>query len=158
MYSRALIPLDGSPESEAILPFVLDIAGPLDLEVVLLRVLEPMVPEVTEASRHVVVEDVEARQADAREYLSPLAAGLRGRGIRTRTEVRRGVPAEEIAAAARAVGADVIAMTTHGRSGLGRLLFGSVAEAVLRGADVPVLLMRQTAAALAARAAAPAAR
>jgi nucleotide-binding universal stress UspA family protein len=58
--------------------------------------------------------------------------------------VRRGQPAEEILASARAAGADLIAMTTHGRSGLGRLLFGSVAEAALRQAEIPVFLMRLT--------------
>jgi nucleotide-binding universal stress UspA family protein len=61
-----------------------------------------------------------------------------------RTEVRRGEPVEEIVRGAREVGADLIAMTTHGRSGFGRLLFGSVAEAVLREAELPVFLMRMT--------------
>jgi nucleotide-binding universal stress UspA family protein len=67
--------------------------------------------------------------------------------------VRRGEPAGEILAAAREAKADLIAMTTHGRSGFGRLLFGSVAEAVLRQSEVPVFLMRQTEAQVGARAA-----
>ena len=71
--------------------------------------------------------------------------------MRARGEVRRGEPAAEIAAAARDAGADLIAMTTHGRSGLGRLLFGSVAESVLRRAEIPVFLMRLTAAQVAER-------
>jgi nucleotide-binding universal stress UspA family protein len=58
------------------------------------------------------------------------------------TTVRTGEPPDEIIASAREVGADVIAMTTHGRTGLKRLLFGSVAEAVLRMADVPVFMLR----------------
>jgi nucleotide-binding universal stress UspA family protein len=58
--------------------------------------------------------------------------------------VRRGEPVEEIVECAREVDADLIAMTTHGRSGLGRWLFGSVAEAVLREAEIPVFLMRMT--------------
>lgn len=146
MYKRALIPLDGSPEAEAIIPFVLEIAGPLDMSVVLLRVLEPITPSVVEGTRQVTVDDVEGRTRDAEEYLAPVAIALRGRGIDARPIVRRGNPAAEIVTAARAEKADMIAMTTHGRSGLGRLLFGSVAEAVLRGAEVPVFLMRQTAA------------
>jgi nucleotide-binding universal stress UspA family protein len=64
--------------------------------------------------------------------------------------IRSGRPDEEIVAAARDAGADLIAMSTHGRSGLGRLLFGSVAEQVLRHADVPVLMIRHTAAGLGA--------
>jgi nucleotide-binding universal stress UspA family protein len=144
MFSRVVVPLDGSPLAESIIPFLLQIAGPLDVEVVLLRVLQPIPPEVIEGSRYVVVEDVEKRAADAREYLAPLAARLTAAGVRARIEVRRGEPVTEILAGAREAGADLIAMTTHGRSGLGRLLFGSVAEAVLRQTEVPVFLMRFT--------------
>jgi nucleotide-binding universal stress UspA family protein len=151
MYNRVLVPLDGSVAAEAIVPFVLEIAGPLDLEVVLLRVIQPLPPTVIEGSRHVEVEDVAGRHADAAAYLAGIAAELGGRGVRVQTEVRRGEPAEEISEAVREVGADLVAMTTHGRTGFGRLLFGSVAEAVLRQALVPVLMMRQTAAQVAAR-------
>jgi nucleotide-binding universal stress UspA family protein len=151
VYKRAVVPLDGSPVAEAIIPFILEIAGPLDLEVVLLRILQPIPPEVIEGSRHVVVEDVQARGMDAEEYLAPIAAELRGKGVRVRTLVRRGEPAAEIVEAAREADADLIAMTTHGRSGLRRLIFGSVAEAVLRRAELPVFLMRMTEAEVAAR-------
>lgn len=152
MYQRIVVPLDGSKTAESILPFVLEIAGPLDIEVVLLRVVVPIPPSVVEGSREVVVEDAEARRAEAARYLDVLAAELRDRGVRVRTVVRRGDPVAEIASAARELDVDLVAMTTHGRSGLGRLLFGSVAEAVLRSTDLPVLMMRQTAARVAARA------
>ena len=151
MYKRALVPLDGSSVAEAIIPFILDIAGPLDLEVVLLRVVEPIVPIVIEGSRHVEVEDVEARRTDAEEYLAPLAVELRNKAVRIESRVRRGNPADEIVTAARETGADLIAMSTHGRGGLGRLVFGSVAQAVLRHVDTPVLLMRATEAQVARR-------
>lgn len=144
MYKRALVALDGSPVAETVMPFILEIAGPLDMEVVLLRVIQPHPPVVIEASRHVEVEDVEARQTDAVEYLAPLAAELRGKAVRVTTQVRRGDPTEEILAGAREVGADLIAMSTHGRGGLGRIIFGSVAQAVLRHAEVPVFLLRAT--------------
>jgi nucleotide-binding universal stress UspA family protein len=145
MYKRVVVPLDGSPLAEGMLRFIVDIAGPLDLEVVLLRVIAPLVPRVTDGSRLMLVEDFSGRMASAREYLAPLAAQLRRKGIRVRTEVRHGEPVvDEIIAGAREVEADLIAMTTHGRSGLGRFLFGSVAEAVLRQAEVPVFLMRMT--------------
>jgi len=158
VYKRAVVALDGSPVAEAIMPFILDIAGPLDMEVVLVRVNRPIPPEVIEGSRHVIVEDPETSRIDAEEYLAPVAVELRKRGIRARTQVRRGLPAEEIVLAARETGADLVAMTTHGRSGLGRLLFGSVAEAVLRESRLPVFLMRVTEAQVAARAAEVAAR
>lgn len=148
---KALIPLDGSPAAEAILPFMLEIAGPLDVEVVLLRVVQPIAPQVIEGSRHVLTEDVEGRRIDAEEYLAPLAVELRAKGVRAQCRVRRGEPADEIAATAREERVDMVAMTTHGRSGLSRLLFGSVAEAVLRKAELPVFLMRATDAQVAER-------
>ncbi|MGH7355009.1 MAG: universal stress protein [Candidatus Rokuibacteriota bacterium] len=145
MYRRAVVPLDGSRLAETILPFIVEIAGPLDMSIVLLRVVEPVTPVIVDGAAHVVVEDGMARRLDAEEYLAPLAAGLRARGVTVETAVRRGHPvSDEIVAAAREAGADLIAMTTHGRSGLGRLLFGSVAEALLRQAPVPVFLLRQT--------------
>ena len=144
MYKRVMVPLDGSPLAEGILPFILQIAGPLDLEVVLVRVVQPIPPQALEGTGHVVLDDVPARLREAREYLAPVAADLRGRGVRVTTEARHGDPVKELVAATRDAGADLIAMTTHGRSGVGRLLFGSVAEAVLRQANVPVLMMRLT--------------
>ena len=141
---KILVPLDGSPLAEGILPFLKKIAGPLDLDVTLLRVLVPVPPEVVEGTRHVIVEDVEKRTAEARAYLAPIAAALEETGVHVTTEVRRGEPVDEILAGAKAAGADLIAMTTHGRSGLSRLLFGSVAEVVLRQTEIPVFMMRLT--------------
>jgi nucleotide-binding universal stress UspA family protein len=152
MYKRALIPLDGSMVAESILPFILEVAGPLDMEIALLRVLVP-VPPMTVEGTQVVIEDAGRLRAEAEEYLASIAAELRAKGVRVTTAVRRGEPVAEILAGAREVDADLIAMTTHGRSGLSRLLFGSVAAAVLSHAEVPVFLMRQTAAQVAARAA-----
>lgn len=140
---RVLVALDGSVSSEAMLRFVLEIAGPLDMTVLLLRVVEPLAPVMAPDLYRPPVEDVEARRRDAEEYLAPIAAALRARGVDTAWTVRRGRPEEEILAAAEESAVDMIAMATHGRTGFGRLLFGSVAEAVLRRAAVPVFLMRQ---------------
>jgi nucleotide-binding universal stress UspA family protein len=144
MFKRVVVPLDGSSVAEEILPFLAQIAGPLDLEVTLLCVVVPVPPQAVEGTRHIVIEDVEARFADARRRLLPIAAGLEASGVRVAIDVRRGEPVAEILEGAKAAKADLIAMTTHGRSGLGRLLFGSVAEAVLRRSDVPVFLMKAT--------------
>jgi nucleotide-binding universal stress UspA family protein len=153
MYKRALVPLDGSMIAEAIVPFILEIAGPLDMEVALLRVVVPAPPLVVEGSTHAVFEDVDKLRDEADDYLASVAAALRARGVRVTTHVRSGDAVGEILAGAREAGADLIAMTTHGRGGLGRLLFGAIAEAVLRQAEMPVFLMRQTKAQVAARAA-----
>jgi nucleotide-binding universal stress UspA family protein len=142
VYKRVLIPLDGSKTAEGILPFIEQIAGPLDLEVVLLQVVEPLRPMAAEGMM-LPPEDVGKRKAEVLAYLRPLASGLVNRGIRTRAAARYGAPVvDQILAEAREANADLIAMATHGRDGLGRVLFGSVAEAVLRHADVPVFLMR----------------
>jgi nucleotide-binding universal stress UspA family protein len=151
MYKRALIPLDGSMVAESIIPFILEIAGQLDMEVALLRVLVPVPPMAVEGTRQVFIEDVEKLRAQAEEYLEPIATELRGKGVRVTTMVRRGEPVAEILSGAREAEADLIAMTTHGRSGLSRLLFGSVAAAVVSDAEIPVFLMRQTASQVAAR-------
>jgi nucleotide-binding universal stress UspA family protein len=154
MYRKAVVPLDGSPAAEAILPFILEIARPLGIAVTLVRVLEMTPPMAVEGTRYFHAEDLQARRREAEEYLAPLAAELRARGAHVETMVRHGPPPDEILAAALEVDADLIGMTTHGRGGLGRLLFGSVAESVLRHAEVPVFVMRQSAAHAAARPAA----
>lgn len=144
MYKRLLVPLDGSRLAEGILPFILQVAHPLALEVVLVYVVTPIAPPAIEGMTHFTVYDVEARMNEAREYLAPVAADLRRQGVRVTSDVRHGEPVAEIVTVARDSQADIIAMTTHGRSGFSRFLLGSVAEAVLRQAEVPVLMMRLT--------------
>lgn len=140
-YKRVLVALDGSTACEAVLRFLMDISGPLGMTVMLLHVLEPITPQVSDGT--VVVEDVEGRRQEAEEYLAPISAALRSQGVNTSWAIRRGRPADEILAAVQEGGADLIAMATHGRTGIGRLLFGSVAEAVLRRAPVPVFMIRE---------------
>jgi nucleotide-binding universal stress UspA family protein len=146
MYKRVLVPLDGSDVGEAVMPFILQIAGPLDMAVMLVRVLEPMPPMAVEGTRRFANGDLAELRRDAEDYLAPIGAGLRARGVEASWEVRVGRPEKEILAAARCAGADLIAMSTHGRSGVERLLFGSVAEQVLRQAEIPVFLIRDHAA------------
>jgi nucleotide-binding universal stress UspA family protein len=133
MYKRILVPLDGSETGEAILPFATKIAGPLDAELILLHVIAETNSELVLVAR-----------AQAEKYLDTLTASLADEGIRVRPELRdgSGSAADAILAAAGALDAGLIAMATRGRTGLNRLLFGSVAEAVLREAPVPVLLVR----------------
>ena len=133
MYKNVLVAVDGSATAEAILPFILQIAGPLDLNIILLRVNPPAVPTKEDAA-HMMAE----------VYLSQLATDIASKGLRVKTMVLEGTPAETIVAAAREANVDLIAMTTHGRTGPSRLLFGSVAESVLREAQVPVMLLKQT--------------
>jgi nucleotide-binding universal stress UspA family protein len=146
MYERVLVPLDGTERAEAILPLVEQMAGPLDAEFILLRVVEPISPAEAMASAGVVAPDTYAlREMDAKRYLHEVERRLAKKGLRVQRRIALGPPAEEILAATKASGADLIAMATHARSALGRLVFGSVAEAVLHASPVPVLMIRMTA-------------
>jgi nucleotide-binding universal stress UspA family protein len=145
MYKRVLVPLDGSALAESILPFVEQVAGPLDAEVVLLSVIEPPSAGEVVASAGVVSPDAwRVREVEVKQYLAGVEQRLSAKGLRVQRRLQMGRAAHEILATATAAGADLIAMTTHGRSGIVRLLFGSVAEAVLRASPVPLLLFRVT--------------
>jgi nucleotide-binding universal stress UspA family protein len=146
MYRRVLVPLDGSQLAESILPFAEQVAGPSEAEIVLLRVIEPLsAGEVMASAGFVTPDTVLARELDAKQYLAGVERRLKAKGFRVDRRLQLGRAADEILTMAQATGADLIAMTTHGRSGIGRLLFGSVAEAVLRASPVPILIRRVTA-------------
>jgi len=141
MYQKILIPLDESKESECVLDHVRVIAKGCSVpKLVLLRVVEPFPPAAANYIGDEKVRDVqkEAKRA-AEEYLSYLSAGLRNSCGGIEQVVIEGNPADEILDYAKTHGVDLIAMTTHGRSGLARWSLGSVAERVMRHATVPVL-------------------
>ncbi len=153
MYKKVVILLDGSELAEQVLPHVAEIVRERDSEVHLLSVAPVVVPAaaiVVDVYPVYVTADFLALEAAERErvkhelqeYLEGVAGRLRPVVSEVQTVVRFGQPAEEILHYAEEVGADLIAMCTHGRSGLSRWVFGSVAEKVLRGADCPVLLVR----------------
>lgn len=141
-WRRVLVPLDGSAFAEAVLPVAAGLANALELEVVVLRVVEPVTPGESECSHALVRAQTETRMARARQYLTSVALALADRGTAARVRTRQGHPADEIAAEVRESGADLILMTTHGRTGLAGVFIGSVAAAVTRQADIPVLLLR----------------
>ncbi len=135
--NRILVPLDRSEASEAVLPLVSCLAGPFDFEIQLLHVVEVALPLSGWEAAGKVVHD-----AEAEAYLAEMAALLEARGLRVGMTVRAGLPAEVIPAVAAETKSGLVAMSTHGRSGLGRLFLGSVAERVLRSVSVPVLLWK----------------
>jgi nucleotide-binding universal stress UspA family protein len=87
---------------------------------------------------------IDADRADAVEYLDTIAIRMRQRKLKVNVEHHAGAADRVIVDRATELGASLILMTTHGRGGLGRLVFGSVADAVLRHAACPVLLVRIT--------------
>lgn len=140
--SRILVPLDGSQLSEAILPVVERLAGPFDFTIDLLAIVEPMPSAAAAEMTTRLGELIQLQEADCKAYLAKIAEGLEAKGLRVRQAVRVGHPVEVIRAYAEEEGVGLIGMTTHGRSGLGRLFLGSVAERVSRTAPVPVLLWK----------------
>ncbi len=140
MAKRILVPLDQSPTAEAVLPLVADAARGGGATVRLLHVFPVPGSLVATGGRVVPYADQEMARLEAEglDYLNTAAAGLAG--VPVEFVVRFGEPAEEILGEAEGCGADLIAVTTAGRSGLSRVALGSVAEAVFRKAPVAVVL------------------
>jgi nucleotide-binding universal stress UspA family protein len=146
VFRHMLIPLDGSALAEQILEPVLALGDLTRATYTLLHIVEPLVqPDYALLAPTVQLDTqlTQAALAKGQRYLDDLAQCLRvdGRQVHTRA-LLAAQPAAEILDAAQAQSADLIALATHGRSGLARLLLGSVADKVRRGADMPVLLYR----------------
>ncbi len=153
MYQRILVALDGSELAESVLPHVEALASKFGSSVVALQAIVPAETIMAETATGLTgmpatgpavdpTPIIEAERRIAAEYLAGVSGRLRGAGLTVETEIAEGNAPDAIVEAARAHRADLIAMTTHGRSGLGRLVFGSVAEGVLHHAPCPVLLVR----------------
>jgi len=138
-FRTILVPLDGSKRGADILDLVAQVADAYDAEVVLLHVA----PEST-MGVPVAMPPIETipTQAEAEALIEPARARLEKAGRRVRVAVHFGDPATKILAAAEAYGADLIALATHGHTGVARWAFGSVAEKVLRASPVPLLVKR----------------
>ena len=149
MFERILIPLDGSKVGEAALPVIEGLMSRLSpetkVEVTLFRAVPPThwiaAGEIGAPVRY-TEEELQIIKRTVTDYLDKAGEGLRGRGAIVKTMVAAGNPAEEIIKATDEIKADMVAMSTHGRSGISRWAFGSVAAKVLRGANVPVLTVR----------------
>ena len=138
-FDKILIPLDGSRLAEAALPKAAElVSNNPDATLILLR--------AAEATSFPGVDPIDAQVSvvhEAEDYLETVAARLRADGVPgVRTSVWYGAAAPAILEAARLANPDLIIMSTHGRSGIGRLIAGSVAESVLRGTRTPIFLIR----------------
>jgi nucleotide-binding universal stress UspA family protein len=149
MYERILVALDGSEIAERVLPHAEALAKAFGSTLILLRVTTPpekLVAELSgglDAAPTIVdpTEILDEERAEIADYLDSVAARLRGAGLTVQTDEQPGSVADEIVQRATDLKADLIAMTTHARSGLGRLIFGNVGESVLRHATIPLLLI-----------------
>ncbi|MDY6912041.1 MAG: universal stress protein, partial [Chloroflexota bacterium] len=143
---KILMPLDGSTESETVIPYVEQLASKLKAEVILFQTVEQPYHVVTAAETFTKIpfndEEVKPILANILKYLANMSEAFGGKGIVTRSEVRIGDAGEEIITFADEINADLVAMSTHGRSGVSRWTFGSVADKVLRRGNTPLLLVR----------------
>jgi nucleotide-binding universal stress UspA family protein len=141
---RVLVPLDGSPLSLSVLPYVEDVAATLGASLVLFNGVPPLDvypgAETTAAPVGNVIEDL---LEQGKAFLAQVAKEVKGRGkVETRSVVTIGFAVDEIVRVAEEVGAGLIAMATHGRSGVDRWVMGSVADGVVRRSSLPCLLVR----------------
>ena len=140
MYKRILVTLDQSALAEQALPHAVAVAQHMDAVIELLSVVPVVDDDLMRAAG--AAFDWETQKQAAEEYLNGIRARVEAEGLRCTIAVRQGDVADEIIRYCGEVGRTLVVMSTHGRSGLGRWVYGSVADRVLRYADVPVLLIR----------------
>lgn len=145
MYKKILVPLDGSDLAEKVLPHAMALAKASGAEIALVSVVEfnlGVVGAKLEAFPQAAMEQKEALRAEALVYLEKVQRDLKSQGVVATVAMLEGDVASQIIAYAEQQGVDLIAMATHGRSGIDRFVMGSIAEKVVRHTAKPVLLIR----------------
>lgn len=152
MYERILVPLDGSEEAERVLPHVIELARKFSSEVHLMQATtwsqqlasESANPQAPELGMDIARRRHDSEKEKAAAYLEQVASRLTSEGINATTVVTDGPAETAIIDQASGISPALLAMTTHGRGGISRLVFGSVADAVVQKSPIPVLLVRLT--------------
>lgn len=141
---RIVVPLDGSETSLAVLPYVEELAAALGADLVLYNGVPPLdIYPGTETSGGRVGDLVDELLVQGREFLARVASEIEARGeVKAQTVVTLGYPVDEVTRVADEVDAGLVAMATHGRSGVDRWVMGSVADGLVRRSSLPCLLLR----------------
>jgi nucleotide-binding universal stress UspA family protein len=142
MFEKILVPLDGSALAQAILPYVVIVAKGFHSRVILLHVAETALDHEAPEQKTYADETMERIRPMAESYLAGVADELGREGIDVETKVVKGQAAAQIVEHADKENVGLIAMSTHGRSGLARLVMGSGIDKILRACEQPVLLVR----------------
>jgi nucleotide-binding universal stress UspA family protein len=143
MYRRILVPLDGSALAENVVPYARLLGSALKAGIDLLRITEPVPPEVGDILRGTYPHEIAAGlQHQAKQYLEKITSSASRGGVRVISLVEEGNPAEVIVKAAERQRDTLIAMSTHGRSGMTRWVLGSVTDKVLHATTKPLLIVR----------------
>ncbi|MBI5589017.1 MAG: universal stress protein [Deltaproteobacteria bacterium] len=150
MYQTILVPLDGSARAEHILPHAENLAIHYNAKVIFLQVMEPL--QIANPSLHVTsaltdtikesLKEFNRRYEEINTYLSGHLGEFKTKGIDVRKFVEQGPVVETIISVAQRENADLIAIASHGRSGMSRVFYGSVAAGVLQQIDRPMLIIR----------------
>lgn len=152
LFTKILVPLDGSEMGEAVLPYVQAIASKLTCQVVLLRVVEP-VQHLRSIALQLPEQNVAAMQAEAKSYLSRIQAEAESYLIGARQRcgdildsvlmvLKTGDAAREILNVAEEEGVNLVAMSSHGKTGMTQWMLGSVSNKVLQAGKSPLLLVK----------------
>jgi nucleotide-binding universal stress UspA family protein len=142
MFEKILVPLDGSPLAQAILPYVMLVAKGFHSRVILFHVAETALDQAAPEQKAHADETMERIRPLAENYLAGVAGQLREKGIDVETKVVGGRAVAQILEQAEQEKVGLIAMSTHGRSGLARLVMGRGIDRILRACEQPVLLVR----------------
>jgi nucleotide-binding universal stress UspA family protein len=145
LVKRILVPLDGSDVGEAALPWAVELAQQLEAELILYQVVKHVMVLATEGaamSSEMYEEEEKFRRAAAKAYLEDIGKSALEKGLSISHALGSGPPADQIIDYAEANEIDLIAMSTHGRSGISRWVFGSVTDKVLHSGNTAVLTVR----------------
>jgi nucleotide-binding universal stress UspA family protein len=144
MYKTILVPLDGSPRAEKILPYVEELARCLDSTLIIMQVMETQMTfsgmEVNQ--QEAAFEAYKNELHTAETYVANVQADFHAKGLHCQARVEHGPIVQSIIRVSRQANVNLIAMASHGRSGLARVFYGSVAAGVLHLTDRPLLLIR----------------
>lgn len=141
MISKILVPLDGSKFAEKALPYAVELGQKFDAELLLVWVLHPLVV-MYDIGATAYQEITTMEKETAVEYIAAQKAALEAQGVRVQAQVMEGPVAETLIDAACGTDVNLIVMTTHGRSGISRWMYGSVATKVLQHAPCPIFLVK----------------
>jgi nucleotide-binding universal stress UspA family protein len=144
MYRRILVPLDGSKVAEGVLPHAKSLAYSEGAELILLTVAANPALDFAFSDPGLAQSAVQEQEEGSRKYIAKIENELKSAGFKVSTLLRVGSVAEVILGVAEELQVDIIAMSTHGRTGPARWLLGSIAERVVHNSKVPVLLIRAT--------------
>lgn len=154
MFKNILVPLDGSETAELVLDTARELAKGLSAHLTLVRVVDiaaltrSIIPAsndmgaITQEIQEIIDDTISAELKEAEDYLNALGEKCHADGIEASTQVRQGVAGEELLEAIEEEHIDVAAIATHGRSGISRTIFGSVADQLIRESGKPVLVIK----------------